>query len=246
MSMSAGGGGGLSNEINVTPMIDVLLVLLIIFMAVLPSMRKAIDIQLPDPNPTVAAGEREVRIRSCSRSARAESIAINSEAVTRDRPAGAVEGDLRPAPGEDHFREGRAGREIRRHHRRDGRRARCGRQDHRCSAEGHARQHARRRPSSSARLQDSTKHPSAARGRGVFRFVRSYSSIVGQDEPFFATSSYNFACPPARSRDHAPPECTQQLNRTAASVTHAVHGAFPRLDFPSARRVGGSGARCLR
>ena len=54
MSMSAGGGSkGLENEINVTPMIDVLLVLLIIFMAALPSMRKAIDIQLPDPNPQV-------------------------------------------------------------------------------------------------------------------------------------------------------------------------------------------------
>lgn len=51
MAMSSGGSKGLENEINVTPMIDVLLVLLIIFMAALPSMRKAIDIQLPDPNP---------------------------------------------------------------------------------------------------------------------------------------------------------------------------------------------------
>ena len=52
MAMSAGGGGGsLTNEINVTPMIDVLLVLLIIFMMVVPMARKAIDMQLPDPNP---------------------------------------------------------------------------------------------------------------------------------------------------------------------------------------------------
>ena len=55
MAMSTGGGGGgLTNEPNVTPMIDVLLVLLIIFMMVIPMARKAIDIQLPDPNPAVA------------------------------------------------------------------------------------------------------------------------------------------------------------------------------------------------
>ena len=51
MAMSGGGGGGLTNEINVTPMIDVLLVLLIIFMMVIPMSRKAIDLQLPDPTP---------------------------------------------------------------------------------------------------------------------------------------------------------------------------------------------------
>jgi biopolymer transport protein TolR len=51
MAMGGGGGGTLTNEINVTPMIDVLLVLLIIFMMVIPMSRKAIDLQLPDPTP---------------------------------------------------------------------------------------------------------------------------------------------------------------------------------------------------
>jgi biopolymer transport protein ExbD len=52
MGMSAGGGGSsLNNEPNVTPMIDVLLVLLVIFMMIIPMSRKAIDTQLPDPTP---------------------------------------------------------------------------------------------------------------------------------------------------------------------------------------------------
>jgi len=50
--MSTGSGeSNLSNEMNVTPMIDVLLVLLIIFMMIIPMSRKAIDTQLPDPTP---------------------------------------------------------------------------------------------------------------------------------------------------------------------------------------------------
>ena len=44
--------GGLTNEPNVVPMIDILLVLLIIFMLVVPMSRKALDLQLPDPTET--------------------------------------------------------------------------------------------------------------------------------------------------------------------------------------------------
>lgn len=56
MSMSTGGGkGGFTSEPNLTPMIDVLLVLLIIFMVIVPTARKAIDVQLPDPTPAPAS-----------------------------------------------------------------------------------------------------------------------------------------------------------------------------------------------
>lgn len=48
MSMSTGAAGGeVTSDINVTPMIDVLLVLLIIFMIVQALKRAAMDIQIP-------------------------------------------------------------------------------------------------------------------------------------------------------------------------------------------------------
>jgi biopolymer transport protein ExbD/biopolymer transport protein TolR len=46
--MSAGGGsGGLQSEINVTPMVDIMLVLLIIFMVVTPFLQQGITVNLP-------------------------------------------------------------------------------------------------------------------------------------------------------------------------------------------------------
>ena len=54
MAMAAGTSGGLNSEINVTPMIDVLLVLLIIFMIIQPLNRQVIPIQVPPPQ-TVAS-----------------------------------------------------------------------------------------------------------------------------------------------------------------------------------------------
>ena len=48
MSMSTGGGsGGLQSEINVTPMVDIMLVLLIIFMVVTPFLQQGITVNLP-------------------------------------------------------------------------------------------------------------------------------------------------------------------------------------------------------
>ena len=47
MAMSLGGGNTRKAEINVTPMIDVLLVLIIIFMVIQPSSSLGLDTQLP-------------------------------------------------------------------------------------------------------------------------------------------------------------------------------------------------------
>ena len=48
MAMAAGGGsGGLQSEINVTPMVDIMLVLLIIFMVVTPFLQQGITVALP-------------------------------------------------------------------------------------------------------------------------------------------------------------------------------------------------------
>lgn len=55
MAMSVGKGRGFTSEPNLTPMIDVLLVLLIIFMVIIPQGRKALEIQLPDPTPVPTA-----------------------------------------------------------------------------------------------------------------------------------------------------------------------------------------------
>ncbi|MEQ1897981.1 MAG: biopolymer transporter ExbD [Vicinamibacterales bacterium] len=49
MSMSVGGDqGGVKSDINVTPLVDVMLVLLIIMMIVAPMLQKGVNVRLPE------------------------------------------------------------------------------------------------------------------------------------------------------------------------------------------------------
>src|ERR1041384_7493681 len=57
MGMAVGGEGGYVADINVTPMVDVMLVLLIIFMVIAPMLQSGVSVTLPksknpeaDPN----------------------------------------------------------------------------------------------------------------------------------------------------------------------------------------------------
>ncbi|MCK5690291.1 ExbD/TolR family protein [Myxococcota bacterium] len=47
MSMGKNIGGGAMSDINVTPMVDIMLVLLIIFMVTAPFMQQGVDVDLP-------------------------------------------------------------------------------------------------------------------------------------------------------------------------------------------------------
>jgi biopolymer transport protein ExbD len=91
MGMAVGGAKGVKSDINMTPMIDVLLVLIIIFMVITPLTPKGLEAIVPQPpppgTPPSAADQRTVVVTIDDK----HHIQINSEDSDYDKLGGRLE-----------------------------------------------------------------------------------------------------------------------------------------------------------
>ncbi len=87
MGMDVGGSkGGAKSNINIVPLIDILLVLLIIFMVITPTVSTGLDALVPQPNPNKDEQQLEEDIRTVVVSIDANrNMKINQDPVTKEQ-----------------------------------------------------------------------------------------------------------------------------------------------------------------
>ena len=85
MAMTTGNGpNGISSSINVTPLIDVLLVLLIIFMVIVPVTPKGFGAQLPQPSEGEGSSSKAVVVSVLGAGGSGVTYKINQEDVAKN------------------------------------------------------------------------------------------------------------------------------------------------------------------
>ena len=83
MAVQLGGGGGVKSDINVTPLVDVMLVLLIIMMIVAPLLQQGVPLTLPQARNTAEKPEtQEQTVLAITADKR---FFVNTQQVSSDR-----------------------------------------------------------------------------------------------------------------------------------------------------------------
>jgi biopolymer transport protein TolR len=108
MGMSTGAGGRLKADVNMTPMIDVLLVLIIIFMVITPIAPKGLETQIPQASPASAAPSDDLVITVRSD----KSLRLNQEPISLEKLSGRLKGIFGTSGNRVVFIRGEAGLEF--------------------------------------------------------------------------------------------------------------------------------------
>jgi biopolymer transport protein ExbD len=97
MAFSTGGSKGVKNDINVTPLVDVVLVLLIIFMVITPMLQRGKDVVLPKANKQEES-EKDADPLVLSITAEKQ-LYVESNPVTEDELEKEIQAELTKQPG---------------------------------------------------------------------------------------------------------------------------------------------------
>ena len=97
MAMSTGTSGGSMGEMNVTPMIDILLVLLVIFMIIVPQVRHGLPVDVPQPpkHQQQQVSQRTVVVQILYHAGLAPAFKINGTVINNGAGGPVAEQDLR-------------------------------------------------------------------------------------------------------------------------------------------------------
>jgi biopolymer transport protein ExbD len=89
--MDLGGGGGVRSDINVTPLVDVVLVLLIIFMIVSPMLTTGYELDVPQKMEDIEIPEDVVKDQLIVTYTKEGNLYINKDGVSREALAQTLE-----------------------------------------------------------------------------------------------------------------------------------------------------------